>query len=42
VNLSKQWNVLCDQFGEGIMVFVGLFVIFVLVWLYCGLITGFY
>ena len=42
MNLRKQWNSLCSQFGEGIMIFVGLVVIFVLVWLCCGFRTGFY
>jgi len=42
MNLLKHWDGLCDQFGEGIMFFVGLVVIFVLVWLYCGFRTGFY
>jgi hypothetical protein len=42
MNLRKQWNSLCDQFGEGIMIFVGSVAIFVLVWLYCGLRIGFY
>jgi hypothetical protein len=42
MNLREQWDGLCDQFGEGIMFFVGLVVIFVLVWLYCGFRTGFY
>lgn len=42
MDLRKQWNGLCDQFGEGIIIFLGLVVIFALVWLYCGFRTGFY